>query len=348
MRTKNYFIQCVVAACILTSSFAYSAPVSDSSPYFISNRYQVGGDGGWDLVTFDAKRHRLFISRSSHVQVLDADSGKVIGDIDGTEGVHGIALADGLGIGFTSNGKSNSVTAFDLATLKVIETFKIKGENPDIILYEPKSKHIVTFNGRSTNATVIDAVTRKEISTTSLPGKPELAVVDEKGNIFVNIEDKNEIVVMDGKSSKVLRSFPVGNGVGPTGLAIDLKYNRLFSVCANNKMIILDAETGKVVAEVAIGSKPDSAAFDPKTGIVFSSNGDGTLTLVKEDDPDHFSILQNVVTQKGARTMAYDPDKHHAYLVTALFGQTPSATKAQPRAPIIPNSFEVLVVAPKL
>ena len=334
---------------MLISPMAYSAQTSESAAFAIANRYPVGGEGGWDLISFDAKRHRLFVSRSSHVQVIDVDSGKVIGDIPGTEGVHGIAFADDLDVGFTSNGKSNSVTVFDLATLKIIEKVKISGVNPDVILYEPKSKHIVTFNGRSVNATVIDAVTRKVISTTSLPGRPELAVSNAAGNIFVNIEDKNEIVVMDGESGKVLRSFSIGGGVEPTGLAIDSKHNRLFSVCANNKMVILDTETGKVVAEIAIGSDPDSAAFDPNLGIAFSSNGDGTLTLVKEDDPDHFSILQNMETQKGARTMAYDPDNHRAYLVTASFGDTPPTTKKQPklRPPIIKDSFEVLVAAPK-
>jgi DNA-binding beta-propeller fold protein YncE len=274
----------------------------------------------------------------------------VVGDIPGTEGVHGIAIADDLNVGFTSNGKSNSVTVFDLATLKTIETIKISGLNPDVILYEPKTRHLFTFNGQSANATVIDAVSRKEISTISLPGKPELAVSNAAGNIFVNIEDKNEIAVIDSESHTVLKYFPLGNGIEPTGLAIDQKHNRLFSVCANNKMVILDAETGRILAETAIGLGPDSAAFDPEWGIAFSSNGDGTLTLVKEDDPDHFSTFQNVSTKKGARTMAYDPDSHRAYLVTASFGETPPATKEQPkpRPAMVPDSFEVLVVAPKL
>lgn len=339
----------VAAVCLLGSHLAQSAPQPDSVPFAIVHRYAVGGEGGWDLLSFDAKHHRLFISRSSHVQVIDTDSGKVAGDIPDTDGVHGIALADDLGVGFTSNGKSNSVTAFDLETLKVIETIKISGVNPDVILYEPKSKHIFSFNGRSTNVTVIDAIARKEITTISLPGKPELAVSNAAGNVFVNIEDKNEIVVLDGESGKVLKSFPLGGGLGPTGLAIDRKHNRLFSVCDNNKMVILDSDTGKVIAEVAIGSSPDSAGFDPDLGIAFSSNGGGTLTLVKEEDPDHFSVLQNVATKKGARTMAYDPDNHRTYLVTASFGETPPATKEQPRPrpPVIKDSFEVLVAAPK-
>jgi DNA-binding beta-propeller fold protein YncE len=333
--------------CLLSSQFAQSAQPLDNIRFAVVNHYNIGGEGGWDLLTFDAKRHRLFVSRSTHVQVIDTDSGKVIGDIPGTDGVHGIALAEDLNVGFTSNGKSNSVTVFDLATLHIIETVKISGLNPDVILYEPKSKHIFTFNGRSANATVIDAITYKEIDTIALPGKPELAVSDKAGNVFVNIEDKNEIVVLGSSSDKVLKSYPLSSGVEPTGLAIDKEHHRLFSVCANNKMEILDSETGKIVSVIDIGAKPDSAAFDPGLGIAFSSNGDGTLTIVKENDPDHFSVSQNVITQKGARTMAYDTDNHRAYLVTASFGETPPATNEQPkpRPAIIPNSFIVLVVS---
>lgn len=348
MPTKT-LIQILIGVCLLSSQLALSAQSLESNEFTLAEHYNVGGEGGWDLLTFDTKHHRLFVSRSTHVQVIDADSGKVIGDIPGTEGVHGIALAEDLNVGFTSNGKSNSVTAFNLTTLNVIETIKISGLNPDVILYEPKSKHIFTFNGRSANATVIDAITLKEINTISLPGKPELAVSNNAGNVFVNIEDKNEIVVLNSVSNKVLKSFPIGNGIEPTGLAIDQMHNRLFTVCANNKMEILDSETGKIVSDVDIGARPDSAAFDSNLGIAFSSNGDGTLTLIKENDPDHFSVLQNVITQKGARTMAYDSDNHRAYLVTASFGETPPATKEQPkpRPAIIPNSFVVLVVSLK-
>ena len=324
-----------------------SAQPSESLKFTITNRYNVGGEGGWDLLTFDTKHHRLFISRSSHVQVLDADSGKVVGDIPGTEGVHGIALADDLNLGFTSNGKSNSVTVFDLTTLDVVETIKISGLNPDAILYEPVSKHIYVFNGHSSNATVIDAITRKETNTIKLPGKPELAVSNKAGNVFVNIEDKNEIVVINSNTDKILKTFPIGSNEEPSGLAIDREHNRLFSVCANNKMVVLDSETGRIVSELAIGSSPDSAAFDPNLGIVLSSNGDGTLTIIKENDAEHFSVFQNVGTQKGARTLAYDPEQHRAYLVTASFGETPPATTEhpKPRPAILPNSFVVLVVS---
>jgi DNA-binding beta-propeller fold protein YncE len=343
----GYLIRIFITGCLFSSQIAYSDQSSDNSKFKLVHQYNVGGGGKWDLLTFDAKHHRLFISRSTHVQVIDADSGSVMGDIPGTEGVHGIALADDLNIGFTSNGKNNSVTVFDLTTLGVIDTINISGLNPDVILYEPKSKHIFTFNGRSGNATVIDAVSRKEINTIRLPGKPELAVSNDAGNIFVNIEDKNEIDEIDSSSNKVVKSFHLGSGTEPSGLAIDRKHNRLFSVCANKIMDVLDSETGKVLSEVPIGDGPDSAAFDSSLGIAFSSNGDGTLTLVKEIDPNHFSVSQNIITQKGAKTMAYDAESHRAYLVTASFGETPAATKEQPkpRPIIIPGSFVVLVVS---
>ena len=338
-----------ISTCLFTSHLAQSAQLRENVKFSVVHQYKVGGEGGWDLLTIDGKHHQLFVSRSSHIQVIDSDSGKVVGDIPDTQGVHGIAIADDLNIGFTSNGKSNSVSVFDLTKLNVNENIKISGLNPDVILYEPVTKHIFTFNGRSANITVIDAVTRKEINTISLPGKPELAVSDKAGHIFVNIEDKNEVVVIDSSANKILKSFPLGSGVEPTGLSIDQLHHRLFSVCANKKMIVLDSDTGRVVSEVAIGSGPDSAAFDSGLGVALSSNGEGTLTLVKENDPEHFSVLQDVTTQKGARTMAYDSDTHRAYLVTASFGETPPATKEQPkpRPAMIENSFVVLVVSLK-
>jgi hypothetical protein len=345
--SKKILVRILIAAFILSSQLAHSAQAAENAQFKLVNKFNVGGEGRWDLLTFDAKQHRLFVSRATHVQVIDVDSGKVVGDIPGTDGVHGVALADEFNVGFTSNGKSNSVTVFDLKTLKTIENINITGLNPDVIIYEPKSKHIFAFNGRSTNATVIDAASRKEIATISLTGKPELAVSNEAGQVFVNIEDKNEIIVIDSGSNKVIKTYSLGSGTEPTGLAFDQKHHRLFAVCSNNKMEVLDSETGKIISEQVIGEGPDSAAFDPGLGIAFSSNGDGTLTLVKENDPDHFSVTQNVLTQKGAKTMAYDTDKHIAYLVTASFGETPPATKEQPkpRPAIIPNSFVVLTVS---
>ncbi len=333
--------------------FCIQAPASAQSPTAIQfnllARHSISGEERWDYLTFDQKHRRIFLSRSTHVQVIDADSAKEIGDIPDTAGVHGIALADDLNLGFTSNGKDNSVTVFDLTTLKVIKIIKITGLNPDGILYEPKLKRVFTLNGRSSNATVIDAVSLNEINTIVLEGKPEAAVSDAAGNIFVNIEDKNEIAVIDGVFNKVVTSYPIGKGVRPTGLAIDQKHNRLFTVCGNGKMEILDSETGRIVSELPIGSGPDAAAFDSSLGIAFSSNGEGTLTLITAPDAEHYSVTQNLATQKGARTMAYDSENHRAYLLTASFGDAPVASKAEPkpRPAIIPKSVVLLEFALK-
>jgi YVTN family beta-propeller protein len=345
---KNLLAPFLLGVCLLCSPLAHAESILAHTQKFTTvDRFHIAGEGRWDLITFDAKHHRLFVSRATHVQVIDTDTGKVVGDIPGTEGVHGIALADDLNEGFTSNGKSNSVTVFDLATLKVTGNIKISGSNPDIILYEPSTRHIFTFNGHSDNATVIDAVTHKEIRTIALPGKPELAASDKSGRVFVNIENKSEIIVIDSGSNRVIGHYPLGKGTEPTGLAIDQKHHRLFSVCANKIMDILDSRTGRIVAEVAIGAGPDSAAFDPALGIAFSPNRDGTLTLVKEHDAVHFSVMQNLITQQGARSMAYDPVNHRAYLVTASFGATPPATpdEPKPKPRIIPDSLVVLVVS---
>lgn len=349
MLTKT-FVRTFAGFCLLSNLTANAASVTTAqSPHSFAllDQYVIGGEGRWDLLSIDTKHRHLFISRSTHVQVVDVDARKLVGDLIDTDGVHGIALAEELDLGFTSNGKSNSVTVFDLKTLKVIDTIQISGVNPDVILYEPVSKHVFVFNGRSSDATVIDAASRKVIATIKLPGKPELAVSDETGTVFVNIEDKNEVTVIDSASNKVTMHFSIGSGKEPTGLAIDTQHKRLFSVCGNGKMIILDSKTGKLITEMPIGSGPDSAAFDPHSGIAFSSNGDGTLTLIKEEDPNHYTVAQTIVTKKGARTMSYDPTTQSAYLVTASFGKLSSGANKQERPPILPNSFEVMVVSMK-
>ncbi|MGA7594800.1 MAG: YncE family protein [Gallionella sp.] len=338
----------LLGTCLLGANPADAATIPGHGIKFeIVKRFHIPGTGRWDLLTLDVKRHRLFVSRATHVQVIDTDTGKVVGDIPGTPGVHGIALADDLNQGYTSNGKGDSVTVFDLTTLKVTGNIRISGSDPDIILYEPVTRHVYAFNGHSDNATVIDAVAHREIKTIALPGKPELAVSDKSGRVYVNIENKSEIAVIDSASNRVIRHYPLGRGREPSGLAIDRKHHRLFSVCANRIMDILDSRTGRVVAEVAIGDKPDAAAFDPALGTAFSPNRDGTLTVVKEADADHFSIAQNLITQQGARSMAYDPDHHRAYLVTAAFGAAPPATleEPKPKPEIIPDSLVVLLVS---
>ncbi|MGA9422113.1 MAG: YncE family protein [Rhodanobacteraceae bacterium] len=315
--------------------------------YRVVDRFPIGGPGGWDDLNLDPTSNRLFVSRFDRVVVLDAASGKPLGTIPDTEGVHGIALAPDLGRGYTSNGHADSVTEFDLATLKVVRQLGPTGKNPDAILYDPFSRHVFTFNGHSDNASVIDARSGKLVATIPLDGKPEFAVSDHRGHVYVNIEDKAEITEIDSHSDKVLATWPLTGCEEPSGLAFDAVHRRLFPVCQNQRMIVVDAGSGHVIASVPIGTGPDGAGFDSGRGLVFSSNGrDGTLTVVKEDDPDHFHVLADVPTQKSARTMALDPTTHRIYLSAATFGAMPAGAdpREHKRPPMVPDSFTVLVV----
>ncbi len=323
-------------------SFAVDAP-----NYQVTDRFAVGGEGGWDYLTFDADGGRLFITRGTHVMVINA-AGKVLGDIPDLSGVHGVALASDLGIGAISNGKSGTVTLFDMKSLKKTGEVKV-GTKPDAIIYDPASHNVFAFNGGSDNTTVIDPAKGTVVATIALGGGPEFSASDLRGHVFVNLVDKNEIVEIDSTQNKVLAHWPLTGCDGPSGLAIDAKNNRLFSVCSNQIMTVLDAVSGKLVATVPIGKHPDAASFDPGTQLAFSSNGDGTLTVVHEDSADKFNVVQTVATAQGARTQALAAKSHKVYLVTAKFGLVPAATAEQPRPrpAMIPGTFEVLVVAAK-
>jgi DNA-binding beta-propeller fold protein YncE len=307
--------------------------------------YKLGGEGGWDYLKLDPDSRRLYISRSTHVIVIDADSGKPVGDIPDTPGVHGIALAPELGRGFTSNGREGTVTIFDLTTLKPITKVKV-GENPDAILFDPATKRVFTFNGRSKDSTAIDAASGNVVGSIPLGGKPEFAVSTSEGGLFVNLEDKSELLALDPKDLKVKSQWPLAPCQEPSGLALDAKNRRLFAGCDNKIMAVVNADTGKVITTLPIGDGVDANAFDPETGFAFASCGEGVLTVAHEDSPDKFSVVQNVPTEKGARTMALDPKTHDVFLVTAKFGTPPAPTKDQPhpRPPILPDSFVVLVV----
>ncbi|HEY6970025.1 MAG TPA: YncE family protein [Candidatus Angelobacter sp.] len=317
--------------------------------YELKQKFTIGGDGGWDYLTYDAAGKRLFISRATRVQVVDPEKGTVIAEIPNTTGVHGIALAHDLGKGFTSNGRENTVTVFDLKTLKETNKIKLEGaENPDAILYDGASKRVLTFNGRSKNATIIDATNNTVVATVPVDGKPEFAAADGKGMVYVNIEDKGELQVIDAKQGKVVNTWPLTGCEDPSGLAIDRKNHRLFSGCGNKVMAITNFETGKVVTTVPIGQGVDANGFDEKLAIAFSSNGDGTLTLVHEDSPEKFSVVQNATTQRGARTMALNPDNHEVYLVTAEIEELPPAEgQTRPRRSIKPGTFTLLVMTKK-
>lgn len=333
-----------LAAGVTTISIAAGASASNME---VLQHWKLGGDGGWDYLTMDSAKHRLFISRATRVDVVSIETGKLIGSIPGTQGVHGIALAHALKRGFTSNGRANSVTAFDLDTLKVIQEAKVSGRNPDAILYEPAGKHVFTFNGASKDVTVLDASSLGVVATIPVPDKPEFAAQDGRGQIFVNIEsDPGQMVVIDSKKLTVKSTWPLPGCNSPSGLAIDSAHRRLFSVCDGKVMAVTDAVSGKQVALVPIGEHPDAAGYDAKRGIVYSSNGEGTLTVVHQDTADRYSVVQTLPTQRGARTMALDEPTGKVYLVTADFGPAPAATAEQPhpRPTMIPDSFVVLAV----
>lgn len=326
---------------LLLTTFA----VASDSGYHLLNTYNLGGEGGWDYLTLDSAARRLYISRATHVIVMDADSGEPVGDIPDTPGVHGIALAPELGRGFVSNGREGTVTIFDIDSLKPITKVKV-GDNPDAILYDPASKRIFTFNGRSYDSSAIDAASGNVVGTIKLEGKPEFAVSDGKGEIFVNIEDKSLLDAIDPQKLQVKASWPLASCEEPSGLAIDRKHRRLFAGCDNKMMAAVDADSGKVIATPAIGEGVDANAFDPETELAFASCGEGVLTVVQEESPNRFTVLQNVPTQQGARTMALDEKTHRVYTVTAKFGPPPAPTadNPHPRRTILPETFVVLVL----
>jgi YVTN family beta-propeller protein len=329
-----------VSVCLATVALAAAGP-----GYHVIKTYKLGGEGGWDYMTADATARRLYISRGTHVIVLDLDSGKNVGDIPDTPGVHGIALAPELGRGFTSNGREGTVSIFDIRNLALITKVKV-GDNPDAILYDPASKRVFTFNGRSHDFSVIDAASGKVVGTIPLDGKPEFAASDARGEIFVNIEDKSELDAIDPKKLEIKSKWPLAPCTEPSGLSIDRKHRRLFVGCDNRMMAVVDAESGKVLATPEIGEGVDATRFDEETGLAFASCGEGVLTIVKEESPEKFSVAENVTTQKGARTMALDTKTHNVYTVTANFGPRPEPTadNQHPRTPILPDSFVVLVV----
>ncbi len=312
--------------------------------YRLLKKVALGGEGGWDYLTCDSVARRLYISRGTHVTVIDSNTNAVVGDIPGTEGVHGIALAPELGRGFTSNGKSSTVTIFDLKTLKVLGTTST-GNGPDAIVYDPTSQRVFTLNGLGGDATAIDAATGAVVGTLSLGGKPEFAVADDKGHLYNNLEDRSELLQIDSHKLTVTARWPLAPCEEPSGLALDKKHRRLFVGCHNQMMTVVDADTGKVLATPAIGQGVDANAFDPGRQLAFSSNGDGTLTVVHEDSPDKFAPVASVPTQRGARTMALDLKTHNIFLVTAEFGPTPAPTAdhPHPRPQAIPGTFTLLV-----
>jgi DNA-binding beta-propeller fold protein YncE len=328
--------------------FAGASITLAAGGYKLIKTISIGGEGGWDYLYADSSNRRLYVSHSTEVDVIDLDTEAVVGKIPGTNGVHGIAIADDLQRGFISDGRDDQVTIFDIKSLAVISTTKA-GHNPDGILYDPYSKRVFAFNGRSNDMTAIDASDGKVDGTIPLGGKPEFPVTDGKGNVYVNIENRNEIVHFDPKSLEIKHHWSIAPQCdSPSGLAMDTKTRRLFPVCDNKVMTVVDADSGAVITTVATGAGTDAAAFDPGTNLAFASNGqDGTLTVIKEESADKFTLMENAKTQRGARTMALDTKMHKIYLSDAEMGPTPAPTTEtpRPRPKMIPGTFKVLVMS---
>lgn len=326
------------ASLTLLGTMVALVAVASGADYKVVKTWKLGGDGGWDYLTADSAGHRLFIARATRVMVIDTESGKQLGEIPETTGVHGTALDYEIGRGFTSNGREDTVSVFDLKSLAVEKKIKV-GNGPDAILYDPFSRRVFTFNAKSHDTTAIDASKGEVVGKIDLGGKPEFAATDEKGTVFVNIEDTSELVAFDPQKLTVKSRWKLADCEEPTGLAIDRKNRRLFAGCGGNKkMAIVDADSGKVVATPAIGDGCDATAFDADRGLAFASAGDGTITVIKEDGPDKFTVAQTVATQKGARTMALDAKAHQLFTVTA------NVTGTREDRKIEPDTFVVLVV----
>jgi YVTN family beta-propeller protein len=342
--------------CALLASSGTVLAAADESPlpnadYGVSTIWPLGGIGGWDYLALEPSGARLFVSRGDRVDVVETSSGRRAAAIPNTNGVHGIAFAPELKRGYTSNGHANTVTAFELDTLRVIQESPVAGKKPDAILYEPRLQHVFTADGASNDISVLDPTSLQVLTSIALPGPPEFMVTDAAGTVFVNIEmDTGKLVAIDAKSLKIKATWGLPGCANPTGLAIDAANHRLFSVCENQIMAVTDSITGRQVARVAIGEGPDAAAFDADLGFIFSSNGaDGTLTVIHQETPDTYRVIATVQTQKSARTMVLDPATHRIYLASARLGPTPAPTEDQPhpRPSIVPDSFVILVAEPK-
>jgi YVTN family beta-propeller protein len=357
-RSSSLLVWPCIAAALLCGLLAAPAFLAAQQPYRILDRWKIGGDGGWDYLLADPSGHRLYLTRGNHVDVLDTQTGKSIGSIANLHGTHGIALDNAGKFGYISDGGGNAVVVFDRTTLATVATIPA-GQNPDGIVFESATQTVWAFNGRSKDVTVIATVPRKAgasgdgasavgwkvVATISLPGKPEFPAVDGKGTVFDNIEDKNEIVRLDARTNKLTAEWPLAGCDGPSGLAFDTVAGRLFSVCGGKHMAVTDSNTGKSLATPAIGDGPDAAAYDAAHNLAFASAGEGILSVIDAGAPG-YPTVENLSTQRGARTMAYDSAADRIYLVTAEFGPRPDPTpeNPHPRPAVVPGSFTVLVV----
>jgi YVTN family beta-propeller protein len=315
------------------------------SGYRILQKVSLPGDGGWDYLTVDSANRRLYVVHNNSVQVLDADSLKLVGTLVDVQHPHGVVVLPDLGKGYATSGDPGSVVVFDLKTLKRLSEISVT-KDADGILYDPVSGKVFTFNGDSENATVIDPATDQVVKTLDLGGKPEAAVADGKGHLYGNLEDKSLILKIDSKTMKITQRWPLVPGESPSGLSMDVKNNRLFSGCHNQNLVVMNAKNGKIIQTLPIGAHVDGTYFDPTSATIFSSNGDGTLTVIHEDSPDHYTLVENIPTEPGAKTMAFDSQTGRVFLSTAKKGEPPSQTpeNPEPRTQIVPGTFHLLVL----
>jgi DNA-binding beta-propeller fold protein YncE len=311
-----------------------------SSSYRITQRYRLGGDGSWDYIVPDPPHHRLFIARQNRVMVVDEDSGKLLGEISGIQGAHGTAVAESSGRGFATSGNDQSVVVFDLKTFKVLGRIPA-AEDADAILYDSPSNRVFTLNGDAHSSTVIDPKEGKAITNLPLGGKPEYGASAGDGKVYANLTDTSEVVEIDAKAASVLRRWSTAPCKQPVSMAIDTAHHRLFSGCRSGVLAISDYQAGKVVATVPIGAGVDGAGFDPASGDAFASNADGTLTVVHQDSPDSYRVIQTVETPQASRNMGLDPTNHRIFVAAAKFGE---AAGGRGRRPVLPDTFELLVV----
>ncbi|MDR3706634.1 MAG: YncE family protein [Paludibacteraceae bacterium] len=324
------------------SFLGLSTKVFAGESYKIVNKFHVSGDEKWDFLFSDDASNLLYVSHGTMVQVVDQANGKTVGTISGLNGVHGISIAPALHKGYITSGKDSSVTIFDTQNFQVIKKVIVTGKGPDAILFDSFTKRVFVFNAKSNSATVIDAASNQILSTIAFEGNPEVAVSDEQGNVYVNLENKSSIVQINATEMKVEKQWSLAPGEEPTGLALDKETHLLFSACANKLMVISDAKNGKTLSTLPIGEKPDGAAFDNKLKNAYSSNGDGTLTIIKESAKGKLAVIENFSTQKGARTIAVNQLTHHIYLPTADY-----ETNTGDKRKLVSGSFVVLDVLPQ-
>jgi len=328
-------IMTILAACAMEQSSSYHRVQS----------VPIAGEGGWDYVSVDSVARRVYVAHSTKVDVLDADSGEVVGVVAPLDGAHGVVMATGTGRGFASNGKANKVTVFDLKTLAITGTIAT-GNKPDAMLYDPATKRVFAFNGESGSATVIDAVRAKKIATMALKGQPEFAVADGRGHVFVNLEDKSETLAIDSRRLKVVKRWALAPCESPASLALDRTNHRLFVGCANHMLAVVNADNGEVITTLPVGEHVDATAFDASTHAVISSAADGTLTVIAQDDANHYHVAQTVTTPLRSKTFGLDEKTDRLFVPAADFGAAPPASADNPkgRPAVLPGTFTMQIL----